>query len=92
MILKATIWIESKEFSNPEIEKKVLEDLLFQSFRQSLSFSRSKLTNNGDGPFESTKIFRELTLHLKDLEAQVVSSKRVLEVMRTGIKEGPVSS
>lgn len=93
MILKATIWIESNEFSNPEVEKKVLEDLLYLSFKESLKFRRQDLTENGDSIFESTKNFRKLTLHLKDLEAQVVTSSRVLEVMRTGIKEKkPVSS
>lgn len=93
MILKATIWIESSNFSNPEVEKKVLEDLLYYSFRESLQYNKRDLTIPGDRPFEATKRFRELTLHLKDLEAQIVSSKRVLEVMRTGIKRNnPVSS
>lgn len=87
MILKATIWIESSNFSNPEVEKKVLEDLLYYSLRESLQYSKKELLTHGDKPFEATKRFRELTLHLRDLEAQIVSSKRVLEVMRTGIKE-----
>jgi hypothetical protein len=93
MILKATIWIESNQFSNPEVEKKVLEDLLYQSLRQSLSFSKKNLQTHGDKTWESTVKFRDLTIHLKDLEAEIVSSKRVLEVMRTGLKgNNPVSS
>lgn len=87
MILKASIWIESNEFSNPEVEKKVLEDLLYLSFKESLRFRKTDLTKNGDNIFDSTQIFRKLTLHLKELEAQVVTNQRVLEVMRTGIKD-----
>lgn len=87
MILKASIWIESNEFSNPEVEKKVLEDLLYLSFKESLRFRKIDLTKNGDNIFDSTQNFRKLTLHLKELEAQVVTNQRVLEVMRTGIKD-----
>lgn len=87
MILKASIWIESNEFSNPEVEKKVLEDLLYLSFKESLRFRKTDLTKNGDNIFDSTQNFRKLTLHLKELEAQVVTNQRVLEVMRTGIKD-----
>lgn len=87
MIIKVQFHLESQNFSDPSVEKSVIEDLLRSSVRESLSIKGSNLKCNNDDLYAKTKNFRQLLLHLKELEAIPVTNERVLETMRTGIKK-----
>lgn len=87
MIIKVQFHLESQNFSDPSVEKSVIEDLLRSSVRESLSIKGNNLKCNNDDLFTKTKNFRQLLLHLKELEAIPVTNERVLETMRTGIKK-----
>jgi hypothetical protein len=88
MILKVSLWVESKQFSQPEVEKEVIQDLLASALKSLLSIKNKNLTDTGYIGTESQEKLVPFLLHLKEAEAQIISHKRVLEVMRTGLKDG----
>lgn len=87
MIIKLQVYVESKQFSDPSVEKRVLEDLLSKSLTESLSIRRQSLSSTCDEVFNKTRSYRSLLVHLKELEATIPSTNQVLEKMRTGFKE-----
>lgn len=87
MIIQSQVWLESKNYSDPSVEKSVINDLLYKSIQETLRLKSSDLNHLSDSYFENTKNFRLLIKHLKELEAIPVTNQRVLETMRKGIKE-----
>lgn len=85
MILKTSIWIESKNFSQPEVEKEVIQDNLRKFISDLLKLRSKDLDNIGMIEHYAGKSLITLISNLKELEAQTISHKRVLEVMRTGL-------
>jgi len=85
MIIKVTAWIESGQLSNPEVEKEVLQGMLYDVLKESLKLSGKDLKSLGDNYWTHTSKLRKLLIQLKELEATPVTNTRVLEVMRTGI-------
>lgn len=82
MILKASIWLESNNFSKPEVEKAVMEDLFRVATTDLIKLDRNQLDEIEVN--YSPKI-ANLARHLKELESVAISQKRVLEKMRTGL-------
>lgn len=87
MIIKVQTWVESTNLTDPSVEKSVIEDLLYASIGQALKISDRGLKDLGDDYWEHTSKFRQLIFHLKNLEGKVVTHKRVLEAMRTGLTD-----
>jgi hypothetical protein len=87
MILKLSLWVESKQFSQPEVEKEVMQDLLTSALKSLLSVKTKYLNDTGVIGTESQKKLVPLLKHLKEAEVQIINHKRVLEVMRTGLKD-----